>query len=126
MADITWADVVGFDASMSGVDPIAQETILGYANNEALQASLFGGEDAWKYRLARIYLAAHHGELALPYATANGDVSSKTVSPGSLSVTYAGIPSGAELAMTTGGKALDELLLTTPARIFPMSVSCLP
>lgn len=62
MAAIAWADVVGIAAEFATVSPIAQGFYLGFVNVE-LNVSMFGGEDAAKTKLARIYLAAHLATL---------------------------------------------------------------
>lgn len=124
MADITWSDVTNHYASLSTVASGAQDDILAYVN-DALSASVFGGEDNPKYKLARIYMAAHMGELEARNARAAGAVgavTSKTIGATSLSVTYgaAASASSTELLRTTpGGTAYLQLLRSSPrARLF--------
>ncbi len=125
MADITWSDVTNHYASLSTVASGAQDDILAYVN-DALSASVFGGEDSATYKLARIYLAAHMGELLRRNAAtagAIGPVTSKTIGATSLSVTYgtgASVGGGSSVLLTTpGGSAYLQLLRTRPkARLF--------
>lgn len=67
MADITWNDVVKIapapELAGSAVPIEAQTEILRFVNREALNVRIFGGEDSSKYKLARVFLAAHFGSL---------------------------------------------------------------
>lgn len=61
MADIAWSDVTGKfpnDAALAATPVGAQTDILAYVNAE-LSASFFGGASSAKFKLARIYMAAH-------------------------------------------------------------------
>lgn len=116
MAAITWANVVDFFATLSTVDADAQTAILAAANEAFSVANFSGGESDPELRLARIYYAAHFGEIALASASTTGDIQSKTVSKDSLTVAYAS-SSAADLAATTGGAMLAALLNSTPARL---------
>lgn len=129
MADITWTDVTNHFASLAApaVSVDAQTDILADVNAN-LSASVFGGEDNPKYKLARIYMAAHMGELEARNARAAGAVgavTSKTIGATSLSVTYGATASASSTALlrtTPGGAAYLGLLRTTPrARLFARS-----
>ena len=117
MADIVWTDVVDFDASMAGVAAGAQTLILAYVNDEALQPTIFGGEDSWKYKLARIYLAAHLGTMARLQGV-SGPVSSE--SAGGLSTSYAVAMTRSNLGITSYGRAY---LATLPSVAFGPQVT---
>jgi hypothetical protein len=56
---ITWADVEAVAPDLSSVATAAQTLILEHVNT-ALKESLFSDE---RLKLARTYLAAHHGEV---------------------------------------------------------------
>lgn len=131
MADITWTDVTNHYASLASpaVSSAAQTDILAYVNDEALEASVFGGDDASTYKLARIHLAAHYGEIEARNARAAGAVgpaSSKSINATGMSVTYSG--SGAvsvndnAFLTTPGGTAFRSLVRSNPrARLFARS-----
>lgn len=116
MADVAWSDIEAFFPALSEVAAGAQTAILAYVNT-AFNVANLGGESSPSLKLARIGLAAAHGELALP-GSELGDVSSETVSADSLSVSYA--PSSASsdlLAGTAGWAFLDRIIKTSPARL---------
>lgn len=115
MAAVAWTDVAGFFPSLADVGEDQQDDILAWVNT-ALDVSLFGGEDGPKLRLARIYLAAHHGELALP-GSELGDVASETIGGDSISVSYAASSGGDSLAQTVGGDLYLQLVKTSAARL---------
>ncbi len=115
MADITWSDVESFYPALSAVASDAQDDIIAWVNG-ALAVSNFSGEGSQKLRMARIFMAAGQGELALPGA-GNGQVASKTVSADSISVTYATSVTSAAFANTVGGAQFNALMRTTPARL---------
>ena len=122
MADITWADVTGptgmfpDDAALGAVPVQAQAIILGRVNR--LSAQFFGGVDSDKYKLARIYLAAHLGAGGgVGGNAAAGPVTSE--SEGGVSRSYAVVPgavSGSHNG-TSYGRLYDELVRSSPYRI---------
>ncbi len=71
MADITWTHVTDHAPGLTGVSGAAQIDILDLVNN-LLEVDLFGGEDATKLKLARVYLAAHMGQLWKDSQTGGG------------------------------------------------------
>jgi hypothetical protein len=93
MAAITWAQVTALApelASLEGSD--AEAFIIDYVN-ENISGTAFGGESSAATRIARIYLAAHLGTMALAEGEAvAGPVLSESV--GGASVTYANLTSG--------------------------------
>ena len=113
--DIVWGDVVAFAARLADVAIAAQTDILNFVNNH-LSPTGFGGEGSYRYRLARIYRAAHEGTLALRAAAdAVGGVSGRT--EGDLSVTYAAavtvVGSDPLLDSTEFGKLYRQLVKGT-------------
>ena len=103
MADITWPMVEAFAAELSVVPVLAQTDILDYVNT-VLTVSEFGGEDAIKTKMARIYLAAHYGTITKNGA--NGPAGAVVAeSAGDLSRTYATL---------SGYATTDPLYDTTP------------
>lgn len=117
MAPISWSDVTTQPglASLTSVDPIAQNVILAYVN-DALSVTLVGGslgEESPKLKLARIYMAAHLG-LLTPRA---GIVSSE--GEGDLSIAYSlpPMPPGGDpfWQRTSYGAAFQMLIRTTGA-----------
>lgn len=122
MAAILWADVTGMfpsDAVLAGIPVAAQNNILQHVNTE-LSAAFFGGEEAPKMKLARIYLAAH-------MACAGGSGATGPIGPviverlGPLDREYA--PFGLSSVVpgahgeTTYGRLFDGLVLASPMRV---------
>lgn len=91
MAAIGWTDVEAVASGLSAVSPTAQMVILGLVNT-TLKVSLLGGESGIKTRMARTYLAAHLGDLALRKGGASGTagpVTSETISEDEIRIDYA-------------------------------------
>lgn len=113
MASITWTDVTDHVAAMSSVGTNARTNILAHVNT-CLVVDEFGGESAAKLKLARIYLAAHFGEVELSRG-AGGTVISE--SAGGLSRTYAApFQATSELGLTAWGRQFLALVRTSPSR----------
>lgn len=113
MAAIAWSDVTAIDAALSAVAAGAQTMFLAEAN--ALVASVFDGVDGPRYKLARVYLAAHRGRQSLEAASgAAGPVTSKTI--GGMSKSYAAPNSGDsdDLDLTRWGRAYRDLCQSSP------------
>lgn|SRR5512139_287580 len=92
MAPIAWSDVVAVSSVLSAVDPLQQAELLAVVNGE-MNTFLFGGEDAARTKLARIYFAAHFASLPGAGASAAaGPVVSE--SRGGLSRAYQAIGGG--------------------------------
>jgi hypothetical protein len=119
MSDITWEDAVAHYAALSSVDAGAQDDLLAFVNDGALSASVFGGADSVKYKLARIHSLAHIVETS-GRGGAGGPIASKTISAESLSVAYASAATSSNQLLTTAaGCALWSLMRSSPsARIF--------
>lgn len=108
MADITWNHVLDHYPELSTIDVDAQVDILAIVNTEMLNPTMFGGENARTYKLARIYLAAHICAMELMGADgAQGPVTSE--SAGGLSRSYASSGSSDTWEMTAPGKLLSGL-----------------
>lgn len=88
MAAIDWDDVIAFDSSLTSVDDAAQDDILNHVNAH-FDVGALDGEDGPDTRLARIYLAAHHGLGAVPGTGNSGGGAVTSESGGGLSVSYA-------------------------------------
>ena len=118
MAAITWAHVTAFAAELSTVPTAAQTDILAYVN-ETLAVDHLGGEDSISAKLARIYLAAHHGTV-----TNNGSNGPAgpllSQSTADLSRTYAAFsPAGSDplLDTTPYGKMFRSMVRRSTARL---------
>jgi len=116
MASITWADVVNHASALSTVALGQQADLLALAN-ESLNVAAFGGDDAAKTKLARIYWVAHFASLpgagtTAGGATAAGPVTSETT--GGISRAYASLSSsgsaGESWSETIWGRRFMELL----------------
>jgi hypothetical protein len=62
MAAIVWGDVVAHSSPLAGVNVAVQADLIAAAN-ATINVALFGGEDAPRTRLARIYWCAHFASL---------------------------------------------------------------
>lgn len=105
MASITWAHVVDHASALATVDADQQADLLALVNTH-LNVAAFGGEDAPKTKLARIYWAAHFASLPGSGTTADGAATSGPVtseSTGGVSRAYASLQSG-----STGGENWSE------------------
>jgi hypothetical protein len=115
---IAWADVTAVDAALSAVPVAAQSMYLAEAN--ALAPASFDGDDGPKFKLARVYLAAHRGRRQLDVAGggAAGPVASESL--GGMSVTYAApvaTETDSDLAMSVWGQAYARLCRNSIGRI---------
>jgi len=114
MADIDWDDVEAIAPELSTVSADAQTMILAYVN-DALDVSLFGGEDAAKTKLIRVYMAAHRGAMTQRNGV-GGSVSSQSV--GGISRSYGTVGGGADDYNSTAyGQEYLSLIRNSPARI---------
>ena len=123
MSAINWDDVVAFAPDLSVTELAVQLYVLDYVNT-AINVVEFGGEDSSSLRLARIYLAAHHGTIILQSgsggagAFASGPVTSE--SAGGLSRSYGGVggssSAGTSLDSTTHGRTFMLLARSSAAR----------
>lgn len=125
MANIVWTDITTAwptDTQLAAVAVPFQNLILDYVNKE-LNVALFGGEEASKTKLARMYLAAHFGKM-VPIAVATGAGGTiagpvTSSSAGGLTRGFANLLSagGAGTFGQTGyGQEFQALLDTTVAR----------
>lgn len=130
MANITWDDVVKLAPAPELEDPAVdtdlQTELLKLVNSEILNVRIFGGSDSAKYKLARVYIAAHFASLS-PTATASGGTSG-TVGPitseseGGISRSYGDmttVPGSADSswAATIYGQKYAMLARTTLSRL---------
>ena len=121
MPPITWGDVTKHASVLSTLNVNAQNDILDVVN--ALSASFFGGEITPKYRLARIYYAAHLGVETMKNATSlsssAGGVQSETIGVDSITLTYegAGALDEESLKTTSWGVRLLALSRSSAMRI---------
>lgn len=117
MAALTWPEVVALDSDLDEVHPLVQDRILARVM-ERVDPAMFGGETGGKYKLARLYLAAHHGRLALPGdADTAGPVVSESV--GGIAASYAataGSEDGEGLGATRWGRLYRAEVRTSSAR----------
>jgi len=116
MASISWADVLDF-ASVLATVPVGQQTILLALANESLNVAAFGGEDAAKTKLARIYWVAHFASLPGAGTTAGGAAAAGPVTSettGGISRAYASLSSsgssGESWSETLWGRRYLEIL----------------
>lgn len=117
MSDITWADVTGFAPRLTAVTAGAQSGILLYVN-ATLNPDVYRGVDDPMYRIARIYLACHMGEINLRNGI-GGAVTHEDVGADSISFGYAAPYKGSidALETTSWGLEFQRITDTTRARL---------
>ena len=114
--DILWTEVANFDPKLANLDTGAQTHILAHVNT-VLSTNEWGGEASPELRLARIYLAAHHGTMALRGDNATGPAVAKSAGP--ISIQYAAAsPGGTDTLFSKTNAGLMYLAMTRalPAR----------
>lgn len=119
MAAIDWDDVVAHAADLADVDTDAQADILGYVN-ENVNVAKFGGETSYKLKLARIYLAAHLGQMTLEADSSSGvtgDIESETIGAESITFDYSKMSDGDELELTQHGLKYRGLVRRSACRV---------
>lgn len=115
MADIAWPDVTTAfpnEAALAAVPVPLQAPILERVNK--LSANFFGGADSARFKLARLYLAAHMALTTVPGNAAAGPVTAEAIDD--LSRQYAVMVTGSHGA-TGYGQAFDELLRSSAGRL---------
>lgn len=115
LATIAWSDVAGPTgiAKRLRLDDPQQDDLLEWVNGIALNASLLGGEDSQRLRMARLYLAAHVAVTNTLQGT-RGIVVAERVDQ--ISRNYAA-PFRGELYMTTGyGRSFLAVIRGSAAR----------
>lgn len=92
MAAITADDLIAYSAAMAAMDPVVMADILNLVNlGFPALPEIFDGEDGYKTRIARIYIALHFASLpGAGEQRAGGAVTSE--SRGGLSRSYAAPP----------------------------------
>jgi hypothetical protein len=118
VANVVWQDIEALQSNLSSVSVAAQMIFLAHVN-EDLNPTAFGGEDSARYHLARVYLAAHLGELERRRGATSGPVQSKTIGTSSITLAYATAMSSAEsaLRLTSWGAMYLEMLAASPLRL---------
>lgn len=116
MAPITWDHVVDHAAELSSVDVEAKVDILAHVN-DTIATEFFGGEDAARTKMARVYLAAHMGSIAKSRgSTSTGAVTAE--SAGGLSRSYSVVTTALEdLDATSYGRSYAGLVKRSAARV---------
>jgi hypothetical protein len=117
VANVVWQDVTALQANLSTVSEAAQMIILAHVN-EDLNPDAFGGSDSAKYHLARVYLAAHLGELERRRGGASGQIVGKTIGTSAITINYAQASSGDTDALyqTAWGSQLALMIDSSPLR----------
>jgi hypothetical protein len=119
MADIVWTDVTDMfplDAALAALPGPAQDNILDYVNN-GLSPRYFGGKDSGKFKLARIYWAAHLAVApGVGGAAAAGPVTAKSEGGVSIQYGWSGSSMSGGNGSTSYGRLFDELVRSSPYR----------
>lgn len=119
MAAITWSDVTAHASDLSAVAAGAQTDVLAYVN-EMVDPAKLGGETSSRYRLARIYLAAHLGTVSLKRgAAAAGPLISETVGEVTRMYGFSAAAAG-DIASTGWGREYLALIRRTAASRGPL------
>jgi hypothetical protein len=120
MAAIDWTNVTDLLSALSTVTLGWQTSILGYVNN-SLNADTYGGEDSYRYKIARVYLAAHMGLIWKKKGEVTGAVVSEDVGADSIRIGYGKVDDLAKsLDLTFYGKEFERLTRETRAG-FPLA-----
>jgi hypothetical protein len=115
MPDIAWTDVLGVASELTTTPVPVQDALLAMVNAE-LSSKFFGGDDSARFKLARIYLAAHMasapGLAGVNYA---GPINSEE--EGGAKRSYEAIgPAARSHGSTMYGQMFDELVANSPMR----------
>lgn len=118
MAALIWADVIAIAPQLDSPKvPVDGRTmILGFANE--LVADNYGGDDSFRYKMARAYLAAHMGQLTLEHG--KNEVQTKTMGTTTATVTYAtfrSMMSKTGLELTPYGVQFEAIQQTSLGRV---------
>lgn len=114
MAAITWTNVTDHAPELSTVAAAVQTDLIGLV--EQLNADEFGGEDDYRYKLARIYLAAHLGTISLSGGNiATGGVQSERVGDVSRTYSTTTLIDPDALDSTSYGREYKAMLRRSPA-----------
>ncbi len=111
---IVWTDVTDFMSALSSTPASMRALIIEYVNEEALKASVFGGETTARYKMARIYLAAHMA-IFMKLSWNQGGIPT-SMSGGGLSESFQQSSANSEWASTGPGRLLLALINGSPAR----------
>lgn len=116
MAAITWTDVEAHAPELSTANATVQADMIGMVE-QILVAAEFGGEDDYRYRMARIYLAAHLATVAASGgAMATGGVQSERVGDVSRTYSTTTLLDPDSLDSTAYGRAYRAIVRISPAR----------
>lgn len=116
MASIAWTDVLLVADELSVLSTNQQDLILEYVNT-VIPADAWGGEDAIKLKLGRIYLAAHLGTLSASGA-AGGLGQVLEIQEGDVRTRFAeAAKDGSSLEQTGYGQEYKRIARTTAARV---------
>lgn len=123
MSAIIWTDVtLGLGlASLQTVPVPIQNDILSKVNGAGINAVAFGGEESPNTRLARIYLAAHLGQLVANMIS--GEVNGVLVSSestGGISRSYSVGSADGDHNETIWGQLFDQLVRSSPGTRGPI------
>jgi uncharacterized protein DUF4054 len=106
VAAITWSNVTAIVPGLSSIAVEVSDAILEWVNAQ-VASSAWGGDDSVRYKMVRVFLAAHLATLG-PWSTGgvgvSGRVTSKTMSATSASVTYQQKLTTEALQMTEWGQ----------------------
>lgn len=120
MADITWTDVTNHAPQLTAVKLGARTDILAYVN-ESFAASKFGGEEHPKYKMFRILVASHMGQLEKNRdGETSSNIASKSISRDSMSVSFANATSAEGLQATSYGREAYAMVISSPAARMPI------
>jgi len=107
---VSWSEVVAVGAQLAAVDPLLQNAILLYVNND-FNVEVWGGEDSETLYLGRLFLAAHLGSVPRSgISGTTGAVTSETIGP--ISRSFAMSSSSGQLSTTPYGAEYQALLDT--------------
>lgn len=128
MPPILWTDVTGMfpnDTVLAAV-PVAAQTLI-LSRVEMLSATFFGGDDSDRFKLARIYLAAHTGlEASRNGAPPSGPLTGQSEGGASESFAVPPILLKGSHSSTQYGVMFDDLVRSSPYRVGVMRCGWTP
>ncbi len=119
MAAIKWQDVSGLVPSLAALATEGQDGILAFVN-AYFSPTIWGGEDSVRYKMARVFLAAHLATMS-PWGGVSGRVTSKTISTSSASINYAQKLTTDGLELTEWGQMLRVMMAGNAGARMPLT-----
>jgi hypothetical protein len=123
VASIAWSDVVAIAPQLATIPVAAQNAFLAYVNIEIDVVKVGGdlGEDSPRLRMARLYLAAHMGEMWRRKGQ-SGELTSENVGATAIAFTYGARNFDGDVLKTTSyGLEYERIMASRAALRMPIT-----